>query len=183
MLLGLMSAVAGSTWTTIVQRAKEQELLWRGNQYRQAIESYFVVQHGGAKGLLPSDLESLIKDPRFLETRRHLRKLFTDPITGEDWVLVKDPSGRISGVRSSSTREPFKKSGFSEENQDFEGKESYSEWQFVFDPKKHKDGQAGSSNTQQGTGGSQPQGGTGSGAQGGSGSSTQSPFVESPLSQ
>ena len=133
MILGLMSGIAGSTWQTIVQRAKEQELLWRGNQYRQAIESYYKVAQGGASGLLPSNLDALLKDPRSLSPVRHLRKLFPDPITGEDWVLVKDPSGKISGVRSSSTQEPFKKSGFSEVNEDFEGKTSYSEWQFVFD--------------------------------------------------
>ena len=38
-ILGLMSGIAGSSWKTIVQRGKEQELLWRGNQYRLAIES------------------------------------------------------------------------------------------------------------------------------------------------
>ena len=133
-ILGLMSGIAGSTWSSTMQRAKEQELLWRGNQYRQAIGSYYETAHGGAAGIFPSDLESLTKDPRSAVVVRHLRKLFLDPMTGEDWVVIKDPSGKISGVHSSSTQEPFKKSGFSEINKDFEDKESYSEWQFVFTP-------------------------------------------------
>lgn len=132
-ILGLMSSIAGSSWTTIMQRAREQELLWRGNQYRQAIESYYTMAHGGTQSMLPSDLESLTKDPRSVATLRHLRKLFSDPMTGEDWVLVKDPGGRIKGVRSSSPLEPFKQDGFAEENKDFVGKTMYNEWLFVFD--------------------------------------------------
>ena len=139
-ILGLLSSIAGTTWTTVVQRAKEQELLWRGDQYRSAIESYYKGAQAGTVASLPSDLETLLKDPRSLAVRRHLRKLFPDPMTGKDWVLVKDPAGKISGVRSSSQLEPFKKEGFSEKNKSFSGKTSYSEWLFVFDitsvPKK-----------------------------------------------
>lgn len=132
-LLGLMSGIAGSTWKTVVQRAKEQELLWRGNQYRQAIESYYQSTQAGTAAALPRDLESLIKDSRSLAIKRHLRKLFPDPLTGKDWVLVMDPAGGISGVRSSSQLEPFKKDGFSEKNKSFAGKMLYSDWAFVFD--------------------------------------------------
>lgn len=132
-VLGLMAGIAGSSWKTIVQRAKEQELLWRGGQYRSAIESYYQSAAGGAPAALPMDLESLVKDPRSLEVKRHLRKLFPDPMTGGDWELVKDPAGRILGVRSSSMLEPFKKDDFSEENKDFAGKTTYREWEFVFD--------------------------------------------------
>jgi type II secretory pathway pseudopilin PulG len=134
-ILGLMSGIAGMTWTTKVQRAKEQELLWRGNQYRLAIESYYRTTHAGVSAKLPSSLDALVRDPRFVEPRRHIRKLYLDPITGEDWVLIKAPAGQITGVRSRSSDEPFKKEGFDEENEKFSGKESYSEWEFVFDVK------------------------------------------------
>lgn len=134
-ILGLMSGIAGSTWKTVVQRAKEQELLWRGNQYRKAIESYYKTAHAGAVGTLPNSLDSLVKDARSAVILRHLRKLYLDPMTGEDWVLIKAPGGKITGVRSSSMLEPFKKAGFIEKNKDFADKESYSEWQFVFDTK------------------------------------------------
>lgn len=132
-ILGLMSGIAGASWKTIVQRAKEEELLWRGNQYRKAIESYYQSVQAGTAAALPTALDALVKDSRSVATQRHLRKLYPDPITGEDWVLVKDPAGKIIGVRSSSMLEPFKQDGFSEENKDFAGKTSYSEWQFVFD--------------------------------------------------
>lgn len=131
-ILGLLSGVAGTTWKTIVQRAKEQELLWRGEQYRKAIESYYKSVQAGGVATLPNELDSLVKDPRSAGTVRHLRKLYPDPLTGQDWILVKDPAGGISGVRSSSMLEPFKKDGFKTENKDFAGKMSYSEWEFVF---------------------------------------------------
>lgn len=137
-VLGLMSGIAGSTWQTIVQRAKEQELLWRGGQYRKAIESYYKGVQAGGVAALPRDLDSLVKDPRSAATVRHLRRLYPDPITGEDWVVVKDPAGGITGVRSSSSLEPFKQEGFREENKDFSGKTSYSEWEFVFNVQEAK---------------------------------------------
>ena len=134
-ILGLMSGIAGMTWTTKVQRAKEKELLWRGNQYRQAIESYYRTDHAGVSAKLPASLDVLVRDPRFVSPKRHIRKLYPDPITGEDWVLIKGPAGQVTGVRSSSTAEPFKKEGFDKENEKFSGKESYSEWEFIFDVK------------------------------------------------
>jgi len=132
-VLGLMSGIAGTSWKTIVQRAKEQELLWRGNQYRQAIESYYKSGQGGVAAL-PTDLEKLVKDDRSIVVLRHLRKLYNDPMTGGDWVVIKDPSGRISGVRSSSELETFKQDGFDAANSAFVGKTRYSEWEFVFQP-------------------------------------------------
>ena len=137
-LLGLMAGIAGSSWQTIVQRAKETDLLWKGNQIRRAIGSYYETSHAGgaAPQSFPSELDFLIKDPRFLETRRHLRRLYLDPMTGEDWDIVKDPSGRVMGVRSSSDKEPFKKDNFIEENKSFVDQQSYHDWQFVYESKK-----------------------------------------------
>ena len=132
-ILGLMAGIAGSSWKTIMQRAKEQELLWRGDQYRHAIASYYKTAHAGAQAMLPRTLDDLLKDPRSVSTLRHLRKLYPDPLTGKDWVLVKDPAGRIKGVHSGSSLKPFKQDGFSEENKDFAGKTAYSEWLFVVD--------------------------------------------------
>ncbi|PNU19845.1 type II secretion system protein [Geothermobacter hydrogeniphilus] len=135
-IMGLSMGIAGSTWRTVVQRAKEQELLFRGDQYRRAIESYFSVKHGGKTGLLPSSLEDLLKDPRFPGTVRHIRKLYKDPMTGEDFVIIKDKrsGGRIKGVRSDSKQVPFKKDGFAKEYEKFADAASYREWEFVFEP-------------------------------------------------
>ena len=137
-IMGLLAGVAGSTWKTITQRAKEEELLWRGNQYRKAIGAYYNAAKTGTQATLPQTLEQLIRDPRVVGTARYLRKLYLDPITGEDWVPIKDSTGRIQGVHSSSQLEPFKKANFTDENKDFSEKSTYAEWQFVYTPKRTK---------------------------------------------
>ena len=137
-VLGLAVGITGSTWKSISQRAREAELFWRGDQYRKAIGSYYEVKHGRGSGLFPRKLEDLVKDPRSLAAERYLRRLYPDPMTGGDWVLIKDQSGRITGVRSSSDLEPFRQDGFPEEYEKFAGSESYSRWEFVYEPKTKK---------------------------------------------
>lgn len=149
-ILGLSAGIAGSTWRTIVQRAKEEELLFRGDQYRRAIESYYRVAHAGAQGMYPRSLDDLVKDPRSLQTLRHIRKLYEDPIGGGEWEIIRE-GGTVSGtvqasggtagiigVRSRSALEPFKKDGFSRVYDDFKEAEQYSDWQFVYRPDKKK---------------------------------------------
>ena len=148
--LGLMAGIAGSSWQTIIQRANEEELLWRGGQIRKAIGHYYKTAQAGSGSTFPRNLEQLLKDPRFVGTKRHLRRLYLDPMTDDEWVLIKEPNGRIKGVRSSSKKEPFKKDGFSVENQDFAGKAQYFDWQFIYEPKKAEQ-QSTTGTTQQGT--------------------------------
>jgi len=65
---------------------------------------------------------------------RYLRTLYPDPLTGEDWVPIKGgATGGIIGVHSSSEQEPIKKANFPEGLELFEGKEKYSEWQFLYE--------------------------------------------------
>ncbi|WP_187426759.1 type II secretion system protein [Geothermobacter ehrlichii] len=137
-ILGLSLGLAGSTWKTVVQRSKEAELLFRGDQYRKAIESYASVKHGGASGMLPAKLEDLLRDPRFPGVVRHIRKLYKDPMTGGDFELIKDPryGNRIKGVYSSSDEAPFKAGGFPQEYATFANAESYQDWKFIYEPKQ-----------------------------------------------
>ena len=137
-ILGLSAGIAGSTWKTITQRAKEEELLWRGGQFRAAIGSYYKGAHAGAPATFPQSIDDLLKDPRSLNNVRHLRRPYLDPMTGQDWILIKDPSGRIKGVKSSSTLRCFKKGNFKKENGAFAGKFRYDEWEFIFTPEKVK---------------------------------------------
>ena len=134
-ILGLAAGMAGQTWRSTMQRSREAELLWRGQQYQQAIASYYSVKHGPQQ-MLPAKLEHLLRDPRFPNVVRHLRKLYDDPMTGEEWQLVTDPAERIIGVHSSSDLEPFQKEGFSKSLDKLQGKDSYREWEFVFEPPK-----------------------------------------------
>ena len=131
-LLGLAAAKAGQSLSALMQREREDELLWRGQQYRQAIASYYGVK----QGMYPASLEDLIKDPRSPGTVRHLRRLYLDPMTGKEWELVKDPAEKLIGVRSTSDLAPFRQAGFPKGLEALEGKTRYSEWEFVFVPEK-----------------------------------------------
>lgn len=133
-IIGLSAGIAGSTWSSLVQRAKEEDLFWRGDQYRKAIESYYTRAHAGQQGLLPRELKDLLQDPRSLQPQRHIRQLYKDPMTGEDWELIKDKGGRIQGVKSTSDKEPFRQDGFPEGYESFAGAKSYKDWEFVFKP-------------------------------------------------
>ena len=135
-VVGLAAGLAGQSWRSTVQRAREAELLWRGQQYQKAITSYYAVRHGQQS--FPAKLEDLLRDQRFPHVVRHLRRLYNDPMTGADWDLVKDPTGRVIGVRSSSELEPFRKDGFPESLSKLKGKEAYNEWDLVFELPKNQ---------------------------------------------
>lgn len=78
----------------------------------------------------PASLDELLKDERFPGIRRHLRKVFVDPMTGKaEWGLVQ-VSGRIVGIHSLSAAVPIKQAGFEGDEQTFTGAQSYSEWVF-----------------------------------------------------
>lgn len=134
MVIGLSAGLAGSSWRTIAQREREAELLWRGDQYRKAIASYYELKHGGAVGQFPTSLDQLLKDPRSLVPLHHIRQLYKDPLTGEDFLLVKQGQ-KIVGVYSASELEPFKKDRFPEKYRNFAGATSYAMWQFIYTPK------------------------------------------------
>lgn len=125
-------ALAGEVWHTSRVREKEAELLFVGNEYRQAIARYYL---SGPQRQYPRSLEDLLKDPRAPGTVRHLRRLYPDPVTGSaEWGLVKAPDGGIAGVHSLSEASPLKIGGFRVRDAAFEGKSKYSEWQFAFAP-------------------------------------------------
>jgi len=125
-------AVVGQVWQTAAVREREAELLHVGNEYRRAIERYYLT---GTARQYPRELTDLVKDPRQPGTVRHLRRLYPDPITGNpDWGLVKAPDGGIAGVYSLSEDAPLKTGGFAVRDASFEGKAKYSDWQFAYAP-------------------------------------------------
>lgn len=130
-LVVIMGAVLGAVaevWHTALQREKERELLFVGNQFRQAIGLYY---RAGKK--YPTRLEDLLKDPRQPTTQRYLRKIYRDPITGKaEWGLVIGAQGEIIGVHSLSEDHPIKVSGFSAADRDFNGAKKYSDWIFSY---------------------------------------------------
>lgn len=119
---------------TAQQRERERQLLWVGEQYRQAIASYHAASPDRVR-TYPPTLQDLLQDPRFAFPRRHLRRLYADPMTGSAvWTLIKAPGGNgIAGVASASAAMPIKRHGFSAAQAAFESAESYAEWRFVHD--------------------------------------------------
>jgi hypothetical protein len=115
------------------QRARERELLYVGNLYRQAVRQYWQSAPIGAKRY-PDKLDDLLRDPRYPVTRRYLRRLYLDPVTGKPFVPVVSPGGGVMGVHSASPHKPVKISGFSGEEAVFTKSASYQNWEFIYAP-------------------------------------------------
>ena len=130
-IIGITLGSAAKSWQNIAQRDKEEELLFRGNQYRVAIERYYNALPG--RHQFPNSIDDLLKDSRTPTGKRYLRQKYKDPMTGEDFELIRDlfHGNTIKGVFSKSDKTPVRQKGFPDELKDFEGKTKYSEWQFI----------------------------------------------------
>lgn len=125
-LMGIALGAIGTVWATSLQREREAQLLFVGDAFRRAIASYYA---SGRK--LPQELDDMVEDKRVPLPRRHLRRIYVDPMTGRaDWQLLRDPDGGIFGVASSSKRGPLKRAKFASEDAQFEGAECYCDWKF-----------------------------------------------------
>lgn len=143
MAVGLLVAVP--VWQNQIQREKEEELIFRGKQYVEAIRLYQMKNPGA----FPKSLEEL-------KEKKCIRKLYKDPMTEKgEWNLVlnypgvslgkeKSPqkvllapqealseinSPQIIGVASKSTKKSIKI---------YLEKDSYDQWLFYYgqDPNK-----------------------------------------------
>jgi type II secretory pathway pseudopilin PulG len=116
------------------QREKEAQLLFVGQQYRQAIAAYYERSPGGAKRY-PQKLEDMLEDKRWPVIQRYLRRPYADPVTGKtQWGLVEAPGGGIMGVYSLSEEKPIKSGGFDQRDESFAEATKYAEWQFFYRP-------------------------------------------------
>jgi len=133
-IIGITMGATGKYWSSVMAREKEEELLFRGDQYRAAIERYYHAVPG--RNHYPQSIDDLLKDNRTATGRRHLRQKYRDPITGEDFEAIREQArgNTITGVFSKSDREPFRQTGFTGPYLEFEGKKKYSEWKFIFRP-------------------------------------------------
>lgn len=113
LIISIMAAVAAPVWVTVMKREKEEELLFRLNQYRRAIELYRGDARSPHFNKYPKELEDLLDDRASAVTKRYLRRLYPDPITGKmDWVIEREAppsgsglsmtSGGITNIHSSS---------------------------------------------------------------------------------
>lgn len=133
-LLALGLASLGRIWHHAELREKEAQLLYVGDEYRRALESYYRATPGKEKRY-PKTLDELLQDKRYPYPVRHLRRLYRDPLTNADiWGLEKQGE-EIRGIYSLASGTPLKLAGFPRAYEDFEGKTSYRGWAFVAFPK------------------------------------------------
>jgi hypothetical protein len=92
-------------WSVIMKRDREAELLFRGTRIKEAIERYvadYEIQKATRPNRWPRTLEELTKK----NPKRYLQAVYTDPITGKDFDLIKIGE-ELHGVRSTSTDVPY----------------------------------------------------------------------------
>lgn len=117
---GVMLAALGTQWKLEATRQREAELVFRGEQIQAALVAYQSNTPPG-QPMLPEALADLLDDKRQGQPKRHLRRLWPDPITGKPWGLLRTEDGRIRGVYSDSARKPLTEP---------EGINTYREWLF-----------------------------------------------------
>lgn len=130
-IISIFLSATALVWTQTRQREKEEELLYVGNQIRQAITRFYQ-QSPTAARRFPTSLDELVDDRRRPDKPMHfLRKLYSDPMTGSiQWGEVRLTGGQLVGVYSPSQAVPLKVAGFGLRDKDLFGKEHYSEWVF-----------------------------------------------------
>lgn len=130
--MGLGLTVATEIASTATQRDKEKELIAIGRQFQIAIGRYYESQQSVGRQEYPNSLEDLLKDNRAPGIKRHLRKIFVDPMTGKaEWGLLRI-AGRVVGVHSLSKKTPIKQNGFEPGEMNLQHKQKYSEWVFTY---------------------------------------------------
>jgi type II secretory pathway pseudopilin PulG len=132
-LMGVTLALMATISSQSQQRDKELQLLFIGDQFVQAIGSYYENSPVGQEKKFPQHLEDLVEDRRVPYVQRHLRKIFYDPLTASyDWGLLKDSNNGIVGIYSRSGMKPIKTANFGLSNAQFSGQKKYSDWKFVY---------------------------------------------------
>ncbi len=133
MLVSVGALAAAEVWSTARRHEREVELLWVGDQYRRAIESYWKISPG--RRALPASIDQLLTDDRFPNPVHHLRQAYRDPVIDGDTAL--EPivvNNALVGVHSTSKDSPLKQANFPRRYQQFSAATDYSQWTFIFVP-------------------------------------------------
>ena len=113
-ILGTTAAATLQVGSLLQRRAAEYELLAIGLEFQTALASYAAATPVG-QSPVPASLDDLLEDARFPEVRRHLRRVYMDPITSRfEWGLLTAANGQgIIGIYSLSEAQPIKVGRFS----------------------------------------------------------------------
>jgi type II secretory pathway pseudopilin PulG len=131
-IISITAAASAELGAIYQRRMAEKELLAVGAEFQRALQSYSSSTPIG-QPTQPRTLEELLRDPRYPNVVRHLRRVHEDPMTGKtDWVLVMSPDGQtIVGIHSASHAHPIQIAHFPAAFQGFANKKSYTDWVFV----------------------------------------------------
>ena len=131
-IIGLVGAATLKADALLRRAAAEEELLEIGAAFSAALTSYAEATPRGQPPQPPS-LEVLLKDPRSPAIRRHLRKIFVNPITGKaEWGIVHAGSDTgVLAVYSLSKSRPLKVANFDARFANLENREHISDWKFA----------------------------------------------------
>jgi type II secretory pathway pseudopilin PulG len=108
-LMGVTLTMVSQQWSVVAKRDREAELLFRGTRIKNAIETYaadYDVNKATRANQYPVSLEQLTQKPK-----RYLQKVYKDPMTGQDFEVIKVGS-EVRGVRSRSKDAPMNKVQF-----------------------------------------------------------------------
>ncbi|MEO7576086.1 MAG: type II secretion system protein, partial [Massilia sp.] len=131
-VIGLVGAATLKVNVLLERAEAEEQLLGIGAAFSDALQSYAAATPPG-QPQQPPTLKELLRDARFPNPRRHLRKVFVDPVTGKaEWgIMYLAEKKGVIGVYSLSQDKPFKVANFDARFQGFQNKEHLSDWKFT----------------------------------------------------
>jgi type II secretory pathway pseudopilin PulG len=126
-LLSIAALAVSQLDLLATRHAEEAELRRIGAEYSRALAAY----HAAAEPRrYPATLDELLADRRGGRLRRHLRRVYVDPVTrAAEWGLVLE-NGQVVGVHSLSERTPLKQAGFGPGEAGFDDARRYADWVF-----------------------------------------------------
>jgi hypothetical protein len=133
-IIGASAAYSVRLGADIQRRWAEDELLRIGAEFDRAFASYRAARPLSSGVVNPRELEELLRDPRYPSPRRHLRKIFGDPLGTRTWGVWRAADGSIIGVFSMAAGKPLKQRGFSGSRAHFSEAQTYADWVFGASP-------------------------------------------------
>lgn len=131
-IIGMVGALTLKADSLLRRAAAEEELLEIGAAFSAALQSYAAVTPRGQPPQPPT-LQELLRDPRFPDVRRHLRKIFVDPLNGKaEWgVVYANGEKGVVAVYSLSEAKPLKIGNFDARFTGFDNKKRIADWKFT----------------------------------------------------